>query len=431
MSSPTQHQSTPDHEQDPIGIALIVGAARSGTTLLRMILNAHCQVACPAETGIPSLVQLLGRVWATVSGSAAVPDGGLQAGLNAQVRAAAIAPMWHYCSQTHKRVYCDKSLDSVYRLEPFSRVFPEARYIILVRHVMDTVASGLEASPWGFNAYGYAPFIEGSVDNFVQGLASYWQAHVQAALDWEQAHPHTCLRVRYEDLVASPESVMASIWDFLKVDQDTDAVARALARPHDVTGPGDYKIAYTKEIRADSVGRGRRVPIGLIPPGLLDALNKLLESLKYEQLDTSWNADSWHEGLSGDEDDPVPGVELSAMMRQFGESAKPAAGGLGRWALIAGERRDLRWVIDSDTAEVEQGDGEVDFAVVGSAEDLVTMVRGTENPGVLLRTGRIRFVTPNGAEEFREIPGKMEEVLTVLRATDREARLSGRGEEIE
>ncbi len=51
---------------------------------------------------------------------------------------------------------------------------------------MDTVASGIEASPWGFQAYGYAPYVQASPHNSVAALANYWLAHVTAAIEWEE-----------------------------------------------------------------------------------------------------------------------------------------------------------------------------------------------------------------------------------------------------
>jgi len=105
-----------------------------------------------------------------------------------------------YCRLENKRVYIDKSLDSVYHLGLVRLLFPETRYMLVVRHVMDTVASGLEASPWGFQAYGYAPYVQASPGNFVAALVSYWLDHVEGALRWESDHRKLCRRVRYEDL---------------------------------------------------------------------------------------------------------------------------------------------------------------------------------------------------------------------------------------
>ncbi len=47
-------------------LALIVGGARSGTTLLRQLMEAHSEVGCPPEAGLPSLMAHMAQVWATV-----------------------------------------------------------------------------------------------------------------------------------------------------------------------------------------------------------------------------------------------------------------------------------------------------------------------------------------------------------------------------
>ena len=44
----------------------VVSAPRSGTTLLRLILDAHPEIGCPSETGIPTLAAHLTRVWSTI-----------------------------------------------------------------------------------------------------------------------------------------------------------------------------------------------------------------------------------------------------------------------------------------------------------------------------------------------------------------------------
>jgi hypothetical protein len=71
---------------------------------------------------------------------------------------------------------------------------------------------------------------------------------------------------------------------------------------------------------------------------------------------------------------------------------------LGTFAVVAEDHRSLRWVIDVAAGTVEQGDGEVDGVLTGTAEDLTLAVTGEENLGVLLRSGRLRHVVADDEE---------------------------------
>lgn len=57
-------------EDEPL-LALIVGCARSGTTLLRALLDAHPEIGCPPEAGIPGLLRHVADVWSV---DAALPS---------------------------------------------------------------------------------------------------------------------------------------------------------------------------------------------------------------------------------------------------------------------------------------------------------------------------------------------------------------------
>jgi protein-tyrosine sulfotransferase len=403
-------------------LLVLVGAARSGTTLLRLILDAHPEIGCPPEAGIPSLIQHLGGVWWTIDAELRGDGGGdplttenaggdhhgcnpdddgarglqsarlpeLAADAQAAIREAALAPMRHYCEREGKRIYCDKSLDSVHHLAAVRHIFPETRYVMLFRHVMDTVASGIEASPWGFQAYGYLPFVERSPDNFVMALVNYWLTHVEKALDWEKAHPQYCLRVRYEDLVTAPEETVTRIFDFLDIVPDLTVLQTAFDRAARSAGPGDYKVIYTSTVESNSVGHGKRVPIGMIPEPQLEAINARLGHLGYEPLTKAWNAEPAPRSHGAD-----PWFErLVELMRCVNPPATVDGDcSLNSLAVVAEDNQNLRWVIEPQAGAIRQGDGEVEIVVTGSAKDLVMMLGGEVNPGVLLRSGRIRYLT--------------------------------------
>ncbi len=142
-------------------LALIVGAARSGTTLLRMILDAHREVGCPAEAGLPALMSHMAGVWVTVDadvtetgshhddpgtvtrgGDGDMGIGVLKEGVKGQlatssqlpvearrwIRACVREPMQRYCGRGGKRLYVDKSLDSVFYLPLVRELFPSLCY---------------------------------------------------------------------------------------------------------------------------------------------------------------------------------------------------------------------------------------------------------------------------------------------------------------
>lgn len=432
-------------------LSLIVGAARSGTTLTRLLLDAHPEIGCPSEAGLPALIAHMARVWLMVNADILSrsdtgdpglrgPDGDAPArweepggeggkerdamgvrsydghqlpeGARQWIVRAVQTPMAEYCARGGKRIYCDKSLDSVHHLELVRDLFPEARMVLLFRHVMDTVASGTEASPWGFQAYGYAPYVQASPGNAVAALASYWLDHVTRALDWEKENPEICHRVRYEDLVLTPEATVSGILRFLNVEEDLSVLARAFER-EPPRGPGDYKVEHTTGIHAASLGHGKRVPVTMLPRSLLKALNEQLEALGYEPLDRGWNAaersvDGGGRGLWAE--------RLFKLMAKMQLAQRETD--LGVFAVVAEDHRELRWVIDTSARTVTQGDGDVESVLTGTAEDLVLLLTGEENFGVLLRSGRVRHVVADEEQLTpREQMAELQAIARLLRGS--------------
>ena len=422
-----------------LGLAVVVGAARSGTTLTRLLLDSHPEIGAPAEAGLPSLMSHLAQVWWTVHadetrGRGRDDPGGLgkdrdptakweepkeaaeTGDLDEQVidlPAAAKAwivntvkvPMLAYCRRGGKSVYCDKSLDSVHHLPIVRELFPQSKFVFVFRHVMDTVASGIEASPWGFNAYGYAPYVQASPGNSVAALASYWLDHVDRALGLEERYGEQCYRITYEELVLQPERTVAGLLHFLGVREDLSVLRNAFDR-QPARGPGDFKVEHTNGVHAASIGRGKRVPISMLPPRLLEALNEKLAALGYEPLDRGWNAaeravDNGGRGFWGQRlADIMSGARIAAGVAE-----------IAPFAVLADDHRPLRWVVEPSLGTITQGDGEVQAVLTGTAEDLVLMLTEGENLGVLLRTGRVRHVT---AEENGRPPANLINELNAL-----------------
>jgi Sulfotransferase family len=275
---------------DPV---FVLCNGRSGSTLLRFLLDAHPDLACPPETNLPGLCVQLATVWSLIEGAPLSANRGDEP---PAIPEAAIAGVRHtmdrmvgsYLARRGKKRYCDKSLGTARYAELLLRVYPEARFICVYRHPMDVIASGVEACPWGLNGYGFDPYIAATPGNAVMALANFWADNTQATLAAEERFGDRCFRLRYEDLVTDAEVTAAAIFEFLGVPAAPGISERCFSAERERFGPADYKIWYTSQVTADSVGRGWSVPIGMIAPQILAMINELAGKLGYLAVDGHW-----------------------------------------------------------------------------------------------------------------------------------------------
>lgn len=303
----------------PAPPVFIVCNARSGSTLLRCLLDSHPEIACPGET---RLAQLTARLLEVGTQFVATPSGPAQpqAATTPQPAAAAsraasdiisglIAP---YLAERGKSVWCDKSLFTVEYLDQLAEVFPDARYVCLHRHAMDVIASGLEACRWGFRHYGFDNYVQPSTGNFVDALARYWLERTAAIVSFEKSGRAPTYRVHYEQLVSDPEGTLANLLDFLRVERDSRVIHHMLAEVFVADhGPGwgDHKMGLTTTIGSSSVGRGRAVPAILIRPDRRSEMNEVLQALGYAEVTEDWNVSGGADPSAAASADRAPRVD--------------------------------------------------------------------------------------------------------------------------
>lgn len=280
--------------ESPLGDPIFVLCnGRSGSTLLRFLLDAHPDLACPPETNLPALCAQLATVWSLIEGAPLssnrgdeppeIPDtaiSGIRDTMDRMTRS--------YLLRRGKKRYCDKSLNTARFTDLLLRVYPNAKFICLYRHPMDVIASGLEACPFGLNGYGFDQYIATTPGNAVVALARFWVDNVTETLAAEERFPDQCIRIRYEDLVADPEGTAARIFEFVGFDVIPGISSTCFSTERERSGPGDYKIWHTDKVIADSVGRGWTIPAGLIWPPVLTSMNDLASKLAYVPVDENW-----------------------------------------------------------------------------------------------------------------------------------------------
>lgn len=271
----------------------VLCAGRSGSTLLRFLLDAHPDLACPPETNVPALCGQLATVWSLIEGAPLsanrgdeppeIPDAAI-----AGVRETMDRMTGSYLARRGKKRYCDKSLGTARFGYLMTRIWPETKFICLFRHPMDVIASGMEACPWGLNGYGFDPYIAETPGNAVFALARFWADNAATILAAEEEYKERCYRVRYEDMVADPQAAADGIFGFLGLAPVPGVAEACFAAERERFGPADYKIWNTSRITGDSVGRGWAVPAGLIGPQMRIAINELCGKLGYVPVDENW-----------------------------------------------------------------------------------------------------------------------------------------------
>ncbi len=388
----------------------ILTMARSGSTLLRFILDAHPSLCCPPELSVAATAAHLAHLWTVAEGvlSPAMPtslaEGQLTDHARAAIREAIQAPLVPYMAERGATRWCDKSLDGLLFARVAAALWPRAQFICLYRHCMDVIASGLEACRWGPDAFGFEEFAPQFPGNSVAAIGACWADMTAKIIDFEKEYPGRSLRVRYEDLVADTEDVAGRIFGFLGVPAVPGISRSCFAVAHDANGPGDAKIWFTAAVSAESVGRGREVPADRLPAHVRADVNRALSELGYGEVGEDWDAEPDRSAGPDRDADPDGSAGPDAA-----ELAHPAPG------VAAGASGHSRPGTAQHARAANQDGGEADLAAVTSAlaardsDRRATMLGDIARcwPALAGRVLSVEVTGPGGGRsEFRwNIPG--------------------------
>jgi Sulfotransferase family len=415
----TNSDPLPPDVDEPV---VILTGARSGSTLLRLILDAHPTVACPPETNIIKACAQLVTAWRVMDDdlSGQLPDPVRQS-IGTMLRDLVA----EYLTRRGKQRWCEKSLGTATVAGQFLEIYPKTKFICLYRHCMDVIYSGLEASPWGLTGYGFEQFGGLFRNNNISAMAAYWIEHTSQILRFEQEHSDSCLRVYYEQLVTDPDHTAGEIFSFIGVAAQPDITQQCFSFINDIDGPGDHKLHGTNSIVSRSVGRGARLPVGMIPAPQLMAVNQLLGSLGYAPVDQAWRRGPYPPVLLSngndhtESDDAVPAAVLSTpalaaidnvlrsrlkagLSLAFPAAASRDADADSRFALVAyhgaGGQLVRTWCVDpvdrSVTAYSRWAEERfnVRWLVTADMDSWLAVLSGQQSAAVAFRSGTLRYI---------------------------------------
>jgi hypothetical protein len=232
----------------------VVGCGRSGTTLLRAMLDSHPDLAIPDEVSFvirlarPHYARRYGwprRFEPAVASEMVLANGSFRRwGLpEADVRAAlaerppasfpdlvrACYGLWSVAQD--KPRYGDKTPMHVLHLRRLARMFPEARFVHVIRDGRD-VATSYRSVPWG--------------PSTVEDAAAEWRRRVRHGRRAGHAlGPGRYREVRYEDLVADTEATMREVCRFIDAPWN-ESVLRYHERAEEIIGATRFPSAHQR-----------------------------------------------------------------------------------------------------------------------------------------------------------------------------------------
>ena len=205
---------------------IVIGSPRSGTTLLRLMLDSHPDLAIPPETGflVPCArlegqgISLRQDFFQTVTGYPSEAPGWHDFQISEDTFRATLEPIEPftvadgirvfyklYASRFGKSRWGDKTPLYCMHLQSIAALLPEAHFVHIIRDGRDVA---LSLRPMWF-----------SPGHDIETLATQWRQCVTTGRQQGTLCEHY-LEVRYEQLIENSRQVLEGICEFLGLDYD-------------------------------------------------------------------------------------------------------------------------------------------------------------------------------------------------------------------
>ncbi|HEY9202187.1 MAG TPA: sulfotransferase [Gammaproteobacteria bacterium] len=210
----------------------IGGFMRSGTTLLRYLLDSHPNISCGPETVrfIPELRQYIDNVLCSEVFVETLDNFNLteKAFLNLAARDPIASFFSPFCEANDKKRWATKTPSNILHFDFLGRLFPDAHFIHVIRDGRDCLCSLNNVDWWGEPLKNPVTFYN---------TAKRWAEYVETGR--EHGKNLNYMEITYEDLTASPKQVLAKILSFIGEDWDDALLSHE-------------KREYKHEVRVDS-----------------------------------------------------------------------------------------------------------------------------------------------------------------------------------
>ena len=227
---------------------IVGGFYRSGTSLIRRLLDAHSCIHCGPEVKFFKDLQgdYLNDPLRHVRLFSTLPSLGLEPHEIRDIFGRAFIEAHELAARkAGKARWADKNPENVLYLEQWQHLLPGwFAFVHVVRHPLDVLASLLEV--------GFAKAVPAIFEDKVKLLRSF----MDEGLRYEKLYPEMSFRIRYEELVTAPTVTLESLFNWLGEDFEPQVLEKF---NHAERGRGieDPKVVTTDRVHARSVGRWR------------------------------------------------------------------------------------------------------------------------------------------------------------------------------
>ena len=218
--------------------AFILGYPRSGTSLLRLLLNEHSKIIAPPECGYMQ--------WLFPHFSNWVPEDSIDKFISAVISSRKfetwdvsednlrdhlirsnsqnygdlcehVHRSWRSNSSPNCEVIIDKNNYYINHLDEIAEIWPDAFYIHLIRDCRGVIASHKDLKDLKLPAK-YAPKFS---ENYIV-LANDWTQKVEQIEKWlEQRYADRSITIKYENLIQKPDKVLDSVLSMWSLGYET------------------------------------------------------------------------------------------------------------------------------------------------------------------------------------------------------------------
>lgn len=259
------------HPASPVDMPVfLIGFPRSGTTLLEQVLGSHPALQTMEEKPAAAAME---QAFLAMTGGGADALADLGQGQIATLRQAYFDEAARHVKRQPGTLLVDKLPLNTVRVPLLWRVFPEARFILAIRHPCDVTLSCLMQNFGANDAMAGFVSLEGVTEIYTRVMGAWREYAERLPLHWH--------RIRYEDMVTNFEPEARALLEFLGVgwnDAVLDHTQHARQRAV-INTPSYHQV--TQPIYQHAKYRWKRYEKEFTP--VMEALRPFIECFGYSE----------------------------------------------------------------------------------------------------------------------------------------------------